>query len=134
MAHLTSDDKAFFKENGYLIKRGLIDKPTTDAALDLIWENMDEGIKRDDPSTWYDQGYKVIRNVGGSDIVKGMVGGAILEIGEELVGKDTLGKGGGASPHLAFPRADKRWNPPGGHLDGYYTPTNGVRAWQRRAT
>ncbi len=52
----------FFKKQGFLFKRGLIDKTSARAAMNRIWPNLLERIhlasdvgrtlKRDDPSTW----------------------------------------------------------------------------------
>ena len=45
---------------------------------------------------------------------------------EEMVGHDQL-QSGVPGPHLVFPSGDDQWSEPKhGHLDGYYTPTNGV--------
>ena len=45
---------AFFKENGFIIKRGLLDeKETFERIVDYVWENVPRGIlMRDDPQTW----------------------------------------------------------------------------------
>lgn len=123
MSHLTPEQKAFFKENGYLIVRRCVDRSLTDPVLDLVWANMEE--KRDDPITWIDKGYRVVPNVAGSEAAKRLVNDSpIIEIAEEMAGP--LRRGGGAAPHVSFPRSNKEWRPAGGHLDGYHTPTNGV--------
>ena len=45
---------------------------------------------------------------------------------EEMVGEGQLNPGN-AGPALVYPAKDKAWSlPERGHLDGYYTPTNGV--------
>ena len=46
MAYLTAEDKAFFKENGYLVVRGAVEPEVVEAALDRIWESLDEDRKR----------------------------------------------------------------------------------------
>lgn len=55
-ASLSAEEIAFFKENGFLIKRGLLDEPEAfKSAVDLVWDSIPRGImKRDDPQTWYD--------------------------------------------------------------------------------
>ena len=47
---LNDEDKKHFKEFGYLIKRGVIDSERIEAALDVIWENIEED--RNNPETW----------------------------------------------------------------------------------
>ncbi|MDA1193111.1 MAG: hypothetical protein O3A46_15655, partial [Candidatus Poribacteria bacterium] len=74
MAHLSSEDKAFFKENGYLVVRGVIDPEDVQTAIDLIWDNLtNENVDRDDPSTWLDQKGGNVPNVGGDDFAKRLV-------------------------------------------------------------
>ena len=51
-----SDEIAHFKEQGYVVKRKLINDPETFAkVVDYMWENVPRNIvKRDDPATWVD--------------------------------------------------------------------------------
>jgi hypothetical protein len=51
---LSEAEVAFFKENGFIVKRGLLDeKETFERIVDYVWENMPtETVKRDDPQTW----------------------------------------------------------------------------------
>lgn len=53
---LSEEEIAFFKEKGFLVKRGLLNEPEAfERIVDSVWENMPEGlVKRDDPSTWID--------------------------------------------------------------------------------
>jgi hypothetical protein len=53
---LSEAEVAFFKENGFLVKRGLLsDKKTFDRVVDYVWKNVPrEMIKRDAPETWFD--------------------------------------------------------------------------------
>jgi|GEM_PF-573290 hypothetical protein len=53
---LSEAEVAFFKKNGFLVKRGLLDEPETfGRVVDLVWENVPrELVKRDDPETWTD--------------------------------------------------------------------------------
>ena len=48
---LINEDKKKFKENGYLIKRKVIDPKRVEAALDVIWENIEE-IKKWTRENW----------------------------------------------------------------------------------
>ncbi|MSS72938.1 MAG: hypothetical protein EXS64_15815 [Candidatus Latescibacteria bacterium] len=125
MPHLTAQDKTFFKEHGYLVKNDVVPERMISSALDVIWEHMKD-VDRNDPATWIKKGYRVVP-CGQNDTVKATLYEApVFEMAEELVGKDRLVRGGGAAPQLNFPDPDQEWKPPGGHLDGYYTPTNGV--------
>ena len=51
---LSADEVSFFKENGFLVKRGLLNEPETfGKIIDYAWENVPRGLlKRDDPTTW----------------------------------------------------------------------------------
>lgn len=59
---LSSKEVDFFKENGFLVKKNLIDRESTDEALGESWDyllkNVPLGsgvnIERSDPETWYD--------------------------------------------------------------------------------
>lgn len=51
---LSQEEITFFKENGFLLKRGLLDEPETfERILDYVWEQVPRGlIRREDPETW----------------------------------------------------------------------------------
>jgi len=53
---LSEAEVAFFKEHGFLVKRGFLDeKETFERIVDFVWENVPrELVKRDDPKTWID--------------------------------------------------------------------------------
>jgi len=48
---LSADDITFWNENGYIIVRNAVPKEDCDKTIGLICEHL--GIKRDDPTTWY---------------------------------------------------------------------------------
>ncbi len=125
MPYLTSDDKATFKENGYLVKHDTLTEEQLQNALDVIWEHLE--CDRDDPGTWIDSGP---RNPPVGDhpaILATLYESPIFDMAEEIVGKGKLRKDGRPGPHFRFPTGRSDWKPAsGGHLDGYYTPTNGV--------
>eukprot|EP01052_Picozoa_sp_SAG31_P022185 SAG31_NODE_1752_length_7351_cov_29.035852_6_plen_181_part_00 len=54
MVRLSTEEVAFFKEYGYLIKRNLLDKDLCRKARDELWKSMPptSSIKRTDPSSW----------------------------------------------------------------------------------
>ncbi|MFT5365834.1 MAG: hypothetical protein ACI8V2_000775, partial [Candidatus Latescibacterota bacterium] len=51
---LDETEVSYFKENGFIVKRGLIDEPETfERIVDYLWENVPrEIVKRDDSQTW----------------------------------------------------------------------------------
>ena len=52
---LTPEQTAFFKENGYLVLRDVLDRNLCAQARDRMWASLPEGshLKRDDPDTHY---------------------------------------------------------------------------------
>ena len=104
--------------------RGALEQEAIDAALDRLWEALDED--RNDPESWIRKGYRSVP-VGNEEVISGTTyNNRVFAMVEELVGKDKLHTRGGAGPHINFPDPDRKWSEPGGHLDGYHTPTNGV--------
>lgn len=52
MEQLSPEDIGFFKENGYLIKRGVLDPDLMAEARESLWANALHELDRNDPSTW----------------------------------------------------------------------------------
>ena len=124
MAFLTDDDRAFFKENGYLTRTDLLSQEQIDTARDALWEGIE--ADRDDPNSWVGAGPRVPVPSSHPAIRSTVMESAVFEVTEELVGKGQLTPGA-PGPHLVFPSGDNEGTMPvHGHLDGYYTPTNGV--------
>lgn len=124
MSHLKVEEKAFFKENGYLICRDVLTSEQIKAARDALWEGIE--ADRDDPATWVGAGPRVPCPASHPAIRATVTESPVFAMMEEMVGPGRLNRGG-AGPHLVFPSGDDQWSKPGGgHLDGYYTPTNGV--------
>ena len=102
MGYLSDADKTFFKENGYLVVRGAVEPETVDAALDRLWEALDED--RDDPESWIRKGYRTVP-VGGEDVIAGTTyNNPVFAMAEELVGKDKLNSSGGAGASISISR------------------------------
>lgn len=51
MSVLTPDDHAFFRENGYVVARGVVPKAQCDAAIAALFEFLE--MNPDDPEDWY---------------------------------------------------------------------------------
>ncbi len=49
---LTVEEIVFFKEQGYLIKRGILDPALLERAREALWAGAPAKLKRDDPSSW----------------------------------------------------------------------------------
>ena len=49
---LSTEDLRFFKENGYLIKRGVLDKAVMAQARESFWDYTPATFSRDDSSSW----------------------------------------------------------------------------------
>jgi len=49
---LSAEEVAFFKENGYLIKRGILDPALMARARATMWAGAPPQLKRDDPASW----------------------------------------------------------------------------------
>ena len=52
MSKLTPDEIRFFRDEGFLIKRGIMDATLTALARERLWENAPPEIDRDNPDTW----------------------------------------------------------------------------------
>ena len=53
MSPLTADEIRFFKREGYLIKRGVLDPEPMARARERKWAGAPTRMKRDDPNTWF---------------------------------------------------------------------------------
>lgn len=49
---LTNDEVACFKEQGYVIKRGILDPALMTKAREALWAGAPAELKRNDPATW----------------------------------------------------------------------------------
>ena len=52
MVELSRDDIAFFKDQGYLIKREVLNPELMERARCRLWEGAPEGRVRENPDTW----------------------------------------------------------------------------------
>ncbi len=125
MTHLTPEDKSFFKTNGYLVKHNLISEQQLANALDVVWAHMN--CDRANPQSWINAG-PGFPPIGKDPAIRAtLYETPVFDMVEELVGKNTLTNSTNPGPHFRFPTGETDWElPKHGHLDGYYTPTNGV--------
>ena len=121
---LDAEQKTFFKENGYVVLHDTLTEDQIQAGVEAIWPHLD--ADRDDPSTWIGAG-SISPNCGDEPaLLATLYESSVYEAAESLVGKGKLTRPTSFDPKLNFPTGDSEWAAPGGHLDGYYTPTNGV--------
>ena len=52
MVELTPDEIRFFRDEGYVIKRKVMDEGLMAQARERLWDNPPPGIDRNDPNTW----------------------------------------------------------------------------------
>ena len=52
MIKLTSEEIRFFRDEGYVIKRKVLDETLMVRAREQLWKNTPSEIKRNDPDTW----------------------------------------------------------------------------------
>ena len=127
MPHLSSDDKASFKANGYLVKQLLTDAQTR-KAQEVIWQNLENetDVDRNDPRTWVRDGPRTPSGGNHPDVVGTLMDSPAFSMAEELVGKGQLKPPGFCGPALNYPTGKQDRTPPdpeGGHLD-YVPPDN----------
>ena len=109
---LTADQITFFKEQGYLIQRKLIDPAQIASWQDQFWTHL--GADADDPATWPEghviEGFTTDPPLSEVPQVKAIV--------EQLGGGKFAG--GDGSMLVGWPKQDQPWSLSGtGHLDGY---------------
>ena len=49
---VSASESSFFREHGYLIKRGLLERASLQPALDYIWQRAPSCVSRHDPSSY----------------------------------------------------------------------------------
>ncbi len=50
---LTKNELRFFRDNGFVVKRNVLDVKLVAKAVDVFWENAPPSMERDNPETWY---------------------------------------------------------------------------------
>ncbi len=121
---LIGEHKTFFKENGYLVLHNTLTDEQVEAGVEAIWPHIE--ANRDDPSTWVGAGPTMPKCGDDPALLATLFESPVYEAAESLVGKGKLTRPQSFGPQLNFPSGETEWTAPGGHLDGYYTPTNGV--------
>ncbi len=135
MAGLSTDDIRFFKREGYLIKRGVLDPGLMARARDALWAAAPPDLDRNNRESWVGpfperidspnvmRGYIwKCRERGGEDWMVRLLATdpTIWEMAEQCLGKGTL-----KTPekirgiYCTFPEGQKPAETPTGHCDGH---------------
>ncbi len=124
---LTPAQKRFFHEEGYIKIPGAVPRVMVDSALHAINHSLGyEGMNKDALNTMRAQTY--CREITQTDVMTGLFNDTpVFSAVESLLGEGNVGRAGGAQIALRFP--GELWQtpgPPGGHLDGMGSGTNGI--------
>eukprot|EP01044_Picomonas_judraskeda_P000445 COSAG03_NODE_19_length_21645_cov_17.937532_22_plen_531_part_00 len=92
MGPLDADQIAFFKREGYLVLRDVLDEDLMEMAREAVWAEIQQGIDRADPSTWVGPGSSGFRSgvaVGDKPWLVDMLPAnpTVAGIAEQLLGK-----------------------------------------------
>ena len=130
MAYLTIEDKEMFREEGYIVKKGLVGPELMAKARNVIWDNLD--VDRNDSSTWIAAGKAGAQGMGEHPEFHALIYDTpLFDIAEELAGKDRLAPlhASTASANFRFPQLEEWQGPKGVHLDGHGIGGGVVNNW-----
>ena len=125
MVTLSPEDIAFFKREGYLVKREVLDPGLMARATDRMWEAAPAGIDRNAPETWVgafpeQRGAWKFREPAEEDwMVRLLLADpSVLHMAEQLLGAGNLAQ----TEHIrgiyaTFPEGDIPETPTHGHVD-----------------
>jgi hypothetical protein len=135
---LTIEEIRFFKTQGYLIKRGILDPKLTARARDRLWDNAPPSLRRDDPDTWigpireeevseeranYKKGFRWQYRAPGREpwMVQLLARNAdVWEMAEQLLGKGQLVEPSGIRGiYCTLPYGDEPARANGCHVDAH---------------
>lgn len=115
MSLLSAKDKAFFAENGYLIRRDVLRPDQIQQAVDTLWHYID--ADRGDPSTWVNAGPRS-PDCGDHPAIRATLYETdLFAMCRELAGD--LCDDADPSTILVYPSGSDEWAITLPHLDGY---------------
>ena len=115
MSLLTAKDKAFFVENGYLIRHNMLREGQIQEAVDTLWHYIE--ADRDDPQTWVDAGPRS-PDCGDHPAIRATLYETdLFAMCRELSGD--LSDDADPSTILVYPSGSDEWAIKLPHLDGY---------------
>ncbi len=125
-AALSAEQNGFLKENGYVVLPQAVPPALVSRARQSINHAMGQGIPQDELQTWNSQSFfpGLARTEAISDLFNQS---QVLPTLRALMGEDKVARVGGGQIALRFPREPgTRPKAPGAHVDGMYSPNNGV--------
>ena len=119
MPYFTTEDKQFFRENGYVVKHNTVSDRLIKKAIDVIWPHID--ADRNDPGTWVNAGPSGnLPCTSHPDVRSLLHDGPHVDMAEELVGEGTLEISNDPFCKMIYPTGEDDWSlPEKGHMDGY---------------
>ena len=118
MGLLTRDEKQFFKDNGYLIKRDVLPQALMERAVDGLWHGV--WADRSDPQTWVNAEPKKPESKTPALHRSIVYDYGVFDMVEEMTGKGRLTEWAEPAPLFRYPTGKDQWSEPsGGHVDGY---------------
>ncbi|GMA60393.1 phytanoyl-CoA dioxygenase family protein [Alicyclobacillus fastidiosus] len=123
--NLTYAQKKAFYENGFIKIPGVVPQIMVDSALKAINHSIGEGLSAEDMVIMRAQSYckELVHEPVITDLFNKT---AAWELSESLLGQGHVPAVSGGQIALRFPGLQDPPHKPGSHLDGMYTPTNGV--------
>lgn len=122
---LSHAQKSAFYENGFVKIPGVVPQIMVEAALRAINHSVGEGMRAEDMVTMRAQSY--CKELTHAAVITDLFNRtAVPELAESILGSGQVAPAGGGQIALRFPGLQDPPGRPGGHLDGMYTPTNGV--------
>lgn len=122
---LTMRQLTHLVDEGYVRVPGVVPKIMVDQAVREINHSLGEGVDRDEVPTYRARSYcPELQNQ--PAIVELATKSQAWELAKSLIGEDTLRPVGGGQIALRFPMVEEPKFTPRPHLDGMYSPLNGV--------
>lgn len=123
---LSHEQKKQFLEQGYVKIPGVVPRVMIDKALQAINHSVGQGMNVSDMPILRAQSY--CPDIKGTPVIADLLNKTpIWEMAESVIGKGKLKPVGGGQVALRFPIMQDPPGVPRPHLDGMYTPTNGVK-------
>ena len=123
---LSYRQKEQFYEQGYLVIPGVVPRIMVDDALKAINHSLGQGIPQDQVIKYSAQTYspELTQSLAIADLYNRT---PALTIAESAIGAGCIRQVKGGQIALRFPAMSEPPSQPRAHLDGMYTPTNGVK-------
>ncbi len=123
---LTPQAKTELLENGFTLLRGAVAPPLVDNAVQTINHRLGQGFSSDELVKWSAQTF--FPELRDQPVITDLFNASgVRETLEGLLGQGNVSRAGGGQLALRFPReVGTTPQDPRPHIDGVYTPTNGV--------